>query len=157
MAIGEIEFLCFVINRIEIRVGEQTLAFDRPHQNGAGAVFFRPANLIESVGHAERRRHARPTEPSFSLLPDIGEPAIPALAQRDFHRGAIGGGFDKHGVVQHLDIDAGLIHVLDAQIDVAQLARLLRIGKLAADLLRAFCQFLGGEKQESEILSPCRR
>jgi hypothetical protein len=37
--------------------------------------------------------------------------------------------------VQHLNIDARLVHMLQPQIDIAQLAGFLRIGKLAADLL----------------------
>jgi hypothetical protein len=37
--------------------------------------------------------------------------------------------------VQHLDIDAGLIHVLQAEIHIAKFARLLRFGKLTPDLL----------------------
>ena len=54
---GEIEFLRLFIDRIKIRINQQTLAFYRAQENCAGTVFSRPANLIKRVRHAQGGRH----------------------------------------------------------------------------------------------------
>ena len=64
--------------------------------------------------------------------------------------GTVGDRLDEHGVVQHLDIDTDLIHVLETQIDVAQLARLLLVGEFTSDLLLAPFQFLRGECRKAK-------
>ena len=46
--------------RYTFRIGEQALPFDGTQEHRAGAVFFRPANLIQRIRHAQGRRHARP-------------------------------------------------------------------------------------------------
>src|SRR6266576_3692916 len=40
--------------------------------------------------------------------------------------------------------------MLQTQINVAELARFLRVGKFAADLLSAFCQFFSGKSRETK-------
>jgi hypothetical protein len=48
------------VERIKIAVGQEPVTFHRPQAHRNRAVFFRPANLIQSVRHAERRRHTHP-------------------------------------------------------------------------------------------------
>ena len=86
VAIGDVdgnrhvEAACLVVDRIEIRINEQVVTFNGAHQHGASAIFFSVAYLIQSIGHAQSGCHAGPPQPTFSLPPDVGQPAVPALA-----------------------------------------------------------------------------
>ena len=83
-----VELLRFVVDRIKVRVGEQAIAFDGAQQTAHSAVFFGPANLIQRIGHAEQSAACRTSAGGLvALFPNVAEPAIPALAQRDVDRG----------------------------------------------------------------------
>ena len=130
----------FVVNWIEIWVRQQAVAFNRTHQHGARAILLGKTDLVERIRHTQRRRHAGPAQSSFPLTPNIGEPPIPAFAQGHLDRPPIGGRFYKHRVMQYLNIDTSFVHVLEAQLHIPQLARFLRVGKLAANPLRSPCE-----------------
>src|SRR5207244_7706964 len=61
-----------------------------------------------------QRQYADPTQAALALLPDIGQPAIVALADRDLRLWAVGHPLQEEGGPEHLDIHPKLIHVLEA-------------------------------------------
>ncbi len=126
------------------------MPLDGTHEHGAGAVLFAKAYLIESVGHAQRRRHAGPAQALIRLAPNISEPAVPALVQRHFDPGTVRHRLDEDRVVQHLDVDAVAVHVREAEIDVAHLARLLVVCELPPRSLGELFQLSRGERREAQ-------
>jgi hypothetical protein len=145
-----IEAARLVVDRVEVGVGEQAVALDRPQQHGAGAVLLGEADLIEGVRDARGRHDAGPAQPSLAVAIDIGEPAVPALAERHLHGNALGHGLDEDRVVEDLNVDPDPIHVLETEIDVAQLARLPRFGELPAHLPLAPLELLAGKDREAK-------
>jgi len=99
------------------------------------AVIVREAQLLQRFGHTLQRQHADPAQAPLALLPDVGHPAIVALADRDLRFRAVGYALQKEGGPEHLNIHPELIHVLEADLDILALSGLLRRSHLAAELL----------------------
>lgn len=102
------------------------------HVNPAGAVRLAELKLFTAFVHVEQMGHHRPAQPIRGLLPDIHQPPVIAADQGVFDFRRRGPCPQKHGRVEHLHIDAKLIHVFEAALDVFHLARAL--GGVGADI-----------------------
>ena len=120
------------VERIKIRILDQAIAFEGPHQNRHRAVFLAPGQHVDGIGQAQQRQHADPAQPAVALLPDIGHPAVVGFADRHFELGLVGDLLDKDGRIHHLNIDAHLVHVADARLDIFEVLRLRRHHHVAA-------------------------
>ena len=96
-----------------------------------------------------------PAQSPVALLPDIGHPAVVCAAQRDFGIGALGHLIEKDAGVEHLDIDAQLVHMLDPPRHVGQIAVGHRRAHVAADLGGFFVEifFAEGEAKQAANLA----
>ncbi len=74
----------------------------------------------------KQRQHADPAQPAFSLFPDIGHPAVVGFADRHFEFGLVGDLLDEDRRIHHLKIDAHLVHMANARLDVFEMLRLRR-------------------------------
>ncbi len=75
---------------------------------------------------------------------NIGEPAVVAAADGDLPDRLLGDLLDEHGRVEHLDIDAELVHMLEPRRDIFHLASFLRRAHDPAGALSHVVHFLGG-------------
>ena len=119
---GHILALGFGEDGVEVGVGEEAVAFQRLHTDGDGAVLLGEPNLVDGFVDHEVWDDAGPAEAALALLPDVGEPLVPGAAEGCLSFGPSGDGFEPDGVVEYLNVDTKLVHVVEAHLYVVHLA-----------------------------------
>src|ERR1043165_9509142 len=112
-----------VVQREKVTVTEQPLTFRTAEKNSDGAVFLCSLGFVENLIRAEERYHCDPPQPILRLLPEIAHPAVVTPAELELDLRLLGQRDDEDGWKDDLDIDAELIHMLEARVNVAQFAR----------------------------------
>jgi hypothetical protein len=107
------------------------------------APFF--LDFGDGLVHHQGRRHAHPAQPVGRLFPDIDQPTVVGPRQRDLGIGVLGQAGQPHRWKQHLDVDPEIVHVAQAQGDIAHLPRGLRGCHVAARGLRHFLDLIVGK------------
>ena len=112
------------IQREEIRVaGSAPVALDALLEHAAGAMVFRPAQLLDRAVHREEREHRHPAQPAVAPGGPLGHPAVvrPGDGQLGLGPSTERAANERRGI-QNLDIDAQLIHVSNPGIYIDQLS-----------------------------------
>jgi hypothetical protein len=81
----------------------------------------------------------------LALPADIGEPAVPTPAKGGFNLRPGGDLFDPKSIVQHLNIDTQLVHMLQPKLDIVELASCLWSLEVSTRPLGEFPQLLLGQ------------
>ena len=118
---GDVESGRLVIQRVEIGIGEQPVPLRAADEDAASAVLLGVPDFVQGLLHVQQRQDGRPAQPAPGLLADRRQPAIVAAAQRHLH---LGPGSDRHEEdrrIEHLNVHAQLVHVLEPHRYVAQL------------------------------------
>src|SRR5438034_8578112 len=108
----------FLVKWEEMSVAQVFVAFETTHENAAGAVLFGEARFLQGLVHREQRQHRYPTQPLRGILPNIREPAIIAASDGQFQVRPLGIGTQKNRRVEHLDIYAQLVHMLETSLEI---------------------------------------
>ena len=90
-------------------------------QHAAGAVVLGEAELLDRRRDIAERGHAHPAQPARGHRRSLGHPTVVAAGQLHLHLGATGRVAVEDGRVDHLDVDAELVHVAQPGVDVEQL------------------------------------
>jgi len=113
-----------VVDREEIGIaGGAVAAFDALLEDTAGAVILGPTNFLHCFVDIEQRQNGDPAQPAAALLRGFGDPAVVGLAKRHVGLRPIGKSVQEKSRVEHLHVDAQLVHVAHAGFHVEQLAR----------------------------------
>src|SRR3972149_8026787 len=141
---GQVQAADLFVKRIEIRIGDEPVPLDPAHEDAAGALLLAKLQLLERRAHIEQRQDADPAQPPLALSMYVGEPAIIAFTDGDFPFGLVGNLLDEDGRIEHLNIDAQLVHVPDAGRHVFHLAGFARRVHHAARAFRDIGELPGG-------------
>src|ERR1051325_12197585 len=66
----EIEPAHFLIERVEIWMGDQPVAFDAAHEDATGTVGGAKFEFLQCCAHVEQRQNSNPSETAARLLVD---------------------------------------------------------------------------------------
>src|SRR6185295_14581599 len=103
--------------------------FDAFLEHAAGAVILGPTQLFHRLRNVKHRQHRDPAQPTATLLGSAADPAIVRFAQSDIDLGSRGESVQEQRRIQYLHVDAQLVHVAHASIDVEKFpGRLHRAG-----------------------------
>src|SRR5881398_3104430 len=124
----------FLVKWEEMGVVQVFVAFETTYENAAGAILFGEARFLQGLVYREQRQHRYPTQPLRGVLPNIHEPAIIAASDGQFQVRPLGIGTQKNRRVEHLDIHAQLVHMLETSLEIFHFAGFF--GGIVADFAR---------------------
>src|SRR5579871_5065663 len=80
---GDVEFRHGIVQPEEIRGVEIQVILDPPHEHRTRAVLPGPRQLLQRLVHAHKGEHRCPAQPSLTLAPYVGQPAVVTLTEGD--------------------------------------------------------------------------
>src|SRR5262249_32727201 len=124
---GEVQSGSLLIKREEVRITGRAAVLVALLHDAARAVVFRPAQLFERGVHVWEWGSGEPAQTAVALLRCLADPVVVRAAQRDFELGDLGDRTREEGrPIEHLDVDAALVHVAESLVDVRQRAGAFR-------------------------------
>src|SRR6266850_5521175 len=109
---GQVELHRGVIHRIKIGIAQAPIRFQASQVHAARAMLLAELELIGDATHVKQRWYNHPTKSVRRLGDDIGHPAVVAAANRKIDLGAARRRKNKNRRIDHLNVDAELVHVL---------------------------------------------
>src|SRR5262249_36797358 len=120
----QVETSRLLVQGKEIRIVHRVRALEWTEKHAAGAMLFGESHLVNRIRHAQQGGDTHPAQLPLPTLADARDPAVVCAAKSNIHRRAVGIGVQKEAGIEHLNLDAELVDMLQASLDVLQLPRL---------------------------------
>ncbi len=118
----EVEVLRLLVQRGHRRVGEAHLVVLPEQEHRCRAVLLAELELLHRALHRAHRCHDRPAQAPTRVGGSLGDPPVVAAVQRGLRGRAPRGVEQPPRRVHHLHVDAEVVHVAEAGVDVDQVA-----------------------------------
>src|SRR5215475_13786888 len=110
----QVEATYLLVEGIKIGIGDQPAPFDPTHENAAGSMLLAKLEILQRRAHVQQGQDTNPSEPPLPLPVNVGEPAVVALGNGDFPLDLVGYLLDKNRRIEHLNVDAQLVHMFES-------------------------------------------
>ena len=133
---GEVVLLRRREVREEVGVEHEAVPLERLRHHAHRTVLLHPRHPVDGGVEVGQREDGGPAQASAGLLPCLGHPAVPRLAECAVHLRTLRHVADPERVVEYLDVHAQPVHVRKAQRDVVEGAGLFGRDEVASCALR---------------------